>query len=43
MFIDIRHQNSHSQLLKGSDKAAAQTVPGTLVQAGSQRKAVWES
>lgn len=28
MFTDIRHQNSHSQLLKGSDKTAAQTVPG---------------
>lgn len=28
MFADIRHQNSHSQLLKGSDKTAAQTVPG---------------
>lgn len=28
MFTDIRHQNSHSQLLKGSDETAAQTVPG---------------
>lgn len=43
MFIDMRHQNSHSQLLKGSDETAAQTVPGTLVQAGSRRKAVSES